>query len=379
MKQQEPARIFHLIKSLGRGGAEVLLAEGLRHADRERFTYGYGYFLPWKDAVVPALEKEGAEVVCFGARSSPAVLLSAWKVARFLKTWNADLMHCHLPISGVTGRLAGRMAGVPVVYTEHIDMEQYSLPTRWANLATWPLQERVVAVSEEAAASARRHAGERVPVEVVLNGVDTEVFDPAEQSGQAVRAEWGIPSEAPLVGTIAVFRPQKRLHDWLEAAARIRRAVPEARFLIVGEGPLREELEAKKGALGLDEAVTFAGFQEDVKPYLAALDVYLMSSEREGLPIALLEAMSMGCPVTSTAVGGIPGVVREGEDGFLVEMGDAEALAQAALKLVKDAGRRQEMGRSARRQIQENFSMERMARQLEALYTDVLTRASVHA
>ena len=123
-----PLRVFHLIKSLGRGGAEVLLAEGLRVADRERFTYGYGYFTPWKDAVVPSLEAQGAGVVRFDARSNPAILLQAGRVAAFLRRWRADLLHCHLPVAAVAGRVAGKLTGVPVVTTEHNEVEHFHPP-----------------------------------------------------------------------------------------------------------------------------------------------------------------------------------------------------------------------------------------------------------
>ena len=184
---RRPLKVFHLTKSLGRGGAEVLLCEGIKHADRDRFTYGYGYFIPWKDAVVPELEAQGAEVVCFEARSTPEVLLAVVRVAQFLRRWNTDLVHCHLPVSGVVGRLAGKLAGVPVVYTEHNNMESYHRLSRWANIATWSLQECVIVVSEETGRSAVRHAGDRVPVKVVLNGVDTTTFAPGMDGDEALR------------------------------------------------------------------------------------------------------------------------------------------------------------------------------------------------
>src|SRR5690606_1254850 len=112
-------RVFHVIKSLGRGGAETLLTQGLEAADRDRFDYGYGYFVPWKDQLVPALREHGAEVTCFSAGTSAEVLLRVPQVRRQLKSWQADVVHCHLPVSAVCGRLAAQLARVPVVYTEH--------------------------------------------------------------------------------------------------------------------------------------------------------------------------------------------------------------------------------------------------------------------
>ncbi len=391
-----PLRIFHLIKSLGRGGAEVLLSEGLRHADRERFTYGYGYFLPGKDAVAPELEQQGAEVVCFEAQTRGGLLLASWKVARFIRRWDADLVHCHLPLAGVAGRLAGWWAGVPVVYTEHNEWEYYHPLTQWAGRATWPLQRQVVAVSSGVAESVRRNTGGKVPVQTVRNGVDVAAFIPDEESARAVRRRWEIAPEAPIIGTVAVFRGQKQLHHWLQVARRIHEERPVTRFLVVGHGPLYDDLNAYRRALDLEDVVHFAGFQTDVKPFLSAMDCYMMTSIIEGLPIAMLEAMSMQLPVLTTAVGGIPEVVQEGVSGRLIPLrvderdtarfmqrteshfdetvSDTEAFVAAALPLIDHPEQRLRMGRAARATIETRFSMQRMTRELEALYQNVLTR-----
>jgi glycosyltransferase involved in cell wall biosynthesis len=369
-----PIRVFHLIKSLGRGGAEMLLAEGLRVADRTRFVYGYGYFLPWKDAMVDGLESQSAEVTCFSARSNPAILLAARRVARYLKTWRADLVHCHLPVAGVAGRLAGKLAGIPVVYTEHNRMEQYHPVTRRLNLVTWGWQQQVIAVSGGVADSIRTHAGSRVPVTVVLNGIDVDSFRRERADPQAVRRRFGISGNVPVVGTVAVFRAEKRLHDWLEAARRIRDRYPDIHFVLVGDGLLREELASHAVRLNLDGVVHFAGLQQDVRPYLAAMDVYMISSLFEGLPLALLEAMAMGCAVVSTAIGGIPEAIHDGENGFLVEPGNPEALAAVTGRMLSSPETLRRCGDAARVTVEERFSMRRMARELEAMYLNVLRR-----
>jgi L-malate glycosyltransferase len=370
-----PIRIFHLIKSLGRGGAEVLLPETLRFGDRERFTYGYGYFLPWKHALVPALHALDAEVTCFPARSA-TIPLAAGRVARHLETWRADLLHCHMPLAGAVGRLAGRLAGVPVVYTEHNRMERFHPLTRWLNRATWRLQDQAIAVSGDVATSIRRHTRADVPLEIVLNGVDVDRFRRSHGDPSAVREALGIPADAPVVGTVAVFRVQKRLDDWLRAARLLRGSHPDAHFVIVGDGPLREDVLGLIRELDLEGIVHLPGLQEDVRPYLAAIDVYMMSSIFEGLPIALLEAMAMECAVVSTSVGGIPEVVRPGENGYLVEPGRPEELARVVCDLLLTPDRSRRLGEAARRTVQSQFSMTRMAGQLEQIYLSVLERYS---
>ena len=367
-------RVFHLIKSLGRGGAEMLLPEGLRFADRARFAYGYGYFLPWKDAMVASLESQSAEVTCFSARSNATILLAARQVAGHLKSWKADLLHCHMPMAGAVGRVAGKLAGIPVVYTEHNKMERFHPLTRWLNLTTWRWQEQVIAVSGDVADSIRAHADSRVPVRVVLNGINVDYFRRDRADREAVRRCFGIPMHAPVVGTVAVFRVQKRLQDWLEAARRLREGYPDIHFLLVGDGPLRKELLAHTARLGLQEVVHFAGLQDDVRPYLAAMDVYMMSSLFEGLPVALLEAMSMECAVVCTAVGGIPEAVSDDENGFLVEPCNPELLAQVTGAVLASPERLRRCGEQARRTVEERFSMWRMTQELEATYLDVVSR-----
>jgi glycosyltransferase involved in cell wall biosynthesis len=369
-----PIRVFHLIKSLGRGGAEMLLPEGLRFADRARFAYGYGYFLPWKDAMVASLEGQGVEVTCLAARSNPAILLSARRVAEHLGEWKADLLHCHMPMAGAVGRLAGALAGIPVVYTEHNKMERFHPLTRWLNLRTWRWQQQVIAVSGDVADSIRSHAGSDVPVKVVLNGINVDHFRRDLAEAQPVRSRFGIPANVPVIGTVAVFRVQKRLHDWLDAARRLRAQHPTARFLIVGDGPLREELLALTIQMELDDVVHFAGLQEDVRPYLAAMDIYMMSSMFEGLPVALLEAMAMECAVVCTSVGGIPEAIRNDDNGFLVKAGDPARLARVAGEVLGSRDTMRRVGAAARRTVEQRFSMQRMTGELEATYLEVLGR-----
>ena len=367
-----PIRVFHLIKGLGRGGAEKLLSEGLAYADRQRFSYIYGYFLPWKDALVDELKAQGADVYLFRSRNSVEILLRSPRVAQVLRKCRADLVHCHLPLAGVVGRLAGRFSRIPVVYTEHNLLERYHRFTRWANLATWRMQRKVVAVSNEVAASILEGTDHFTPVQVIQNGVNVQKFSPDKSAGVPGREAWRIPPDAMVVGTIAVFTPKKRLEDWLHAAFEIHQAYKGVRFLIVGDGPLRPELEALNERLGLDQVVHFAGLQEDVRPYLAAMDIYMMSSQFEGLPIALLEAMAMELPVVGTSVGGIPEVVVEGKTGLLVPPGEPSQLKAAVLKLINDPQLRKDMGHLGRKLVSEKFGMERMIRELEEVYLEVL-------
>jgi glycosyltransferase involved in cell wall biosynthesis len=264
------------------------------------------------------------------------------------------------------------MCGIPVIYTEHNRMERYHPLTRHLNLITWCFQNRVIAVSDEVATSIKAHVRSPKPVDVVLNGVDVEHFARERIDGLQVRRNLGIPTDAPVVGTVAVFRAQKALDDWLEAARQIVDRVHGVHFVLVGDGPLRTELASLSRSMGLQGVVHFPGLQTDVRPYLAAMNVFMSSSLFEGLPVALLEAMAMRCPVVATTVGGIPEVIRHGENGYLVGPRKPSALADSVLDLLASHERSRRFGEEARHTIEEGFSLQRMNREIEAIYLEAL-------
>jgi glycosyltransferase involved in cell wall biosynthesis len=362
--------VCHLIKGLGRGGAEMLLPWLVEHG-RDHATFSVGFFVPWKDQLAAASARAGARVHCFEAGSALALMLRVGAVHRWLRDEGADVLHCHLPLAGVVGRLAASMSGTPVVYTEHNLLERYHAATRRAELATWRMQRMVIAVSQEVATSIARYVDGTVPVRVIRNGIPVhdDVATPAARA--ETRSRLGFGAGAPVVGTVAVMRTQKRLDLWLAAAAEIRRSIPEARFLLVGDGPERVAVQQRADSLGLSGAVVFAGLQPAVQPFLEAMDVFLLSSEFEGLPIALLEAMAAGVPVVATTVGGVPEVVVEGGTGRLVAFGDAQGLASASVALLLDPEGRVAMGNAARERVRREFGIARMAAELAQLYNEV--------
>lgn len=366
-----PKRVFHLIKSLGRGGAEMLLVASVPFVPADEYAYSFGYFLPWKDALVPALSA-GAEVTCFSAKNNAAMLAQIPAVARHLRRWDADVLHCHLPMASIVGRLAGRLAGVPVISTEHNVLERYHPATRGLTLATWRLQSRVIAVSEEVASSIARATKGSVPVDVVRNGVPVNLMQRDVAGAARVRASLGIPERAPVAGIVAVFRTQKRLPLWLEVAAQVRREHPDAHFVFVGDGPLRAEVEAQIKALSLGDCVHLVGLQEDVRPYVSAMDVFLMTSEFEGLPVALLEAMAMETSPVVTAVGGMPEAVADGVSGFVLAPNDTSGLVAAVNRLFADGALRRRVGKAARERVDREFGMQRMLGEVHAVYEKVL-------
>ena len=368
-------RVLQVTKHLDRGGAEVLVAQTFKAFDREKYEFAFAHFTPGHEMLGDELREAGAETTCFGAPSQAAMLSATTRLARHIEAWRADVVHCHLPLPGVIGRLAAALAGVPVVYTEHNYIERYHPITRAAHVCTSHLLSHAIAVSSEVAASFQRNCGERIPLTVIKNAVDTEWFVRSNGDRARIRRELGFPEDAVVLGAVSVFRPVKRLDLWLQAAARVAGERPRARFMLVGFGPLAGALRMQAEELGLGETMRFIGPQLDVRPFLSAMDVGVMSSEYEGLPVAMLEAMCTGLPVVATRVGGVPEVVRHEREGLLVQSGDGEGLAAACMRLVDDPDLRVRLGRGARARVNDGFGIQRLSREIEQVYDAVLARA----
>lgn len=367
-------RVLHIIKSLGRGGAETLLPETLRLHDRSVFEFQYVYFLPWKNQLVERLESQGAIVHCLPARNNLAILASVRALVSLVRAQKIDLVHCHLPWAGFVGRLLFQGWGVPVIYTEHNKQERYHGITRWINRLSFNHQTAAVAVSADVRESIQKNIGPAIPIYEVLNGVNTAFFQREENAGLPVRARLGIPVDAVVVGIVSVFRLQKRLNEWMHVFKAAAEEQENLYGIIVGDGPLRSEVEGELMALGLGGRVFLAGLQTEVKPWYAAMDIFMMTSVFEGLPIALLEAMSMGCAVVSTDAGGIKEVVRHEKDGLVVGVDAWASLGLVLQRVAADPVLRKRLGQAARARVVEAFSLQRMVGELEQLYGEVLSR-----
>lgn len=363
-------RILHVIKSLGRGGAEMLLPETLKLHDPSRFEFHYAYFLPWKNQMVGEIEKAGGKVICFPASYNLKLLGKTSAVIKYCRKNNIDLIHCHLPWSGFLGRMVYYKTEIPVIYTEHNIQERYHQATKWLNKLSFNSQSLALGVSNDVTRSIEENIKPEIPVKTVLNGVNTNRFVKDFEKGKEIKKRHNIPENALIVGNIAVFRQQKSIPDWLRAFHLIQQQEPDVYGILVGAGPQEEEIKKLAAELKLTERLRFAGLQTNTVDYFSAMDVFMMSSAFEGLPIALLEAMSMECGIVSTKAGGVVEVVRDEIDGLLCEVSDDKCLAEKSLKLLTNSTLRRKMQFSARERVMNSFSLKRMVEELEVIYSD---------
>jgi glycosyltransferase involved in cell wall biosynthesis len=366
-------RVLLVIKGLGVGGAERLLERAIPYLDREAFEYQVAYLLPWKDALVPPFRAAGIPVHCLEYRA-PLDLRVIRRFRALVRRERFALVHAHLPVAGLLARLSRRLGDVPrVIYTEHGVPSHYRWPTRWANVLTYRWADAVIAVSEAVAAGVRPYIkGDRPRLVTIVNALDADGMTTTPETREAVRREFGIPADAPLVVTVGNLRPVKGHTVLLAAARRVLAAEPRARFLIVGVGPLAEHLPREARRLGLDGQVIFAGFRADATPIIAASDVYVLPSLDEGLPVSLLEAMALGRAVVATRVGGIPEVVLPDRTGILVEPNDPERLAWEVLGLLQTPERRRQLGEAAQAAARQRYGMGSMVTAVEQLYREVV-------
>jgi glycosyltransferase involved in cell wall biosynthesis len=293
-------------------------------------------------------------------------------IRAFLGERSIELVHAHnlapLVYAGLPAR--SRRPRPRVVYSEHNQIYSASPRTRSRFAYYVRLADHVVAVSRDLRTTLQEQVGVRRPVTVIHNGIDGERFrrvDPAR-----VRHELGIGSDEFLVGTGVVLSEQKGIRFLLQAAATVVARQPRVRFVVAGDGPLRGELEAELRASGLGDRFRLLGYRSDIPAIISALDLYVLPSLWEGLPLALLEALAIGTPIVCTRVGGNPEIVVDGENGYLVEPRDAPGLAARILAVAADPAFVVATQERNRARFEREFSEPAMVGAHQTLYDSLL-------
>jgi glycosyltransferase involved in cell wall biosynthesis len=364
--------VAHVLSSFEIGGQERL---ALDLATWQR-QHGYNVL-----AVSLAAPPDGPNAANFRAASIETATVAKgpgvdtglpFRLAKLMTERGVDLVHTHNPHALIYGAPAAGIARIKSVHTKH-GMNP-DLPRRlWLRRAASTLVDAYVAVTPTLARVAREtRECDPARVHVVANGVDVERFRPDPQARAEVRAELGIPSDAWVVGTVGRLAPEK------DQALLVRAMAPlldeRRQLVIVGDGPAREALAATVAGTWRAEFCHLLGARPDVERCIAAFDAFALTSLTEGLPLVLLEAMAMGLPVVSTAVGGIPDLISSGASGFLVEPGNEQQLFRRLLYLntYPTAGLR--FGESGRELVHAKYSLGCMAERYQTLYERVVVR-----
>jgi glycosyltransferase involved in cell wall biosynthesis len=309
-------------------------------------------------------------------RLGPADIGALARTRRLIRDLRPDIVETHMSKAGIVGRLAARLEGSPIVvhvYHGHVLAGYYGAAKTWlARCAERTLarsSDHLVAVSARVKADLVKY-GIAAPagITVVEPGLEMgELLHCRDQRG-SLRQELGLDAHVPLVGIVGRLARIKNHQTFLEAAAAIAAARPEARVLVVGDGDLRPEIEAGAHRLNLMPRMIFTGWRYDLPRVYSDLDVLAMSSDNEGTPIALIEAMAAGCPVVATNAGGVPDLIDHGTTGLLVPVRDPHGLAEAVLRLLRDEPLARELAASARRHVRVRFSASRFVADMDVLY-----------
>lgn len=293
-------------------------------------------------------------------------------LAKHLQQGRFDVIHAFAGTSSIYAALAGKLAGVPVILggyrVEHKERGLLALAHRMIDrfLTGWIVNSRGIADSMVATLGINPQR-----FFVVYNGIAPEAFQ-SELSRNEARHKLGLPESQQVVTKVARLHPQKNHRLFLKMARRVIDSHPDTRFLIVGDGPLKSDLQDHSDSLGISNKVLFLGIRSDIPDILAATDVSVLTSEYEGFPNALIEAMCVGIPVVSTNYPGIEELIVDDKGGFIVPRNDAESMAAKITQLLDDADLRKRMGREGMKMVQECLSPAAMAQNLVSVYSKCL-------
>ena len=308
----------------------------------------------------------------------PEDLSALVKLYRLFRRGKFDMVHTHTAKAGFIGRLAARMAGVPVViHTPHghnfygyFNSLKSGFIIMLERIAAFFADRIVVFTDLEKRDMIKYKICGASRIDVITSGIDPAGFDNLKVDAKAKRAQFGIGGDDFIVGMISRLETVKGPEYFIESAKFIAAELPMTKFLVVGDGALKESLMARAARLNIADKIKFAGWREDIPEILSILDVMVLPSLNEAVGRVLLEAGLSAKPVVATDVGGIPAVLKNGKTGILVPPMDAGEIAEAVISLLKDAKKRDSMGRAAKAWVRGHFGESEMMSQLQKIYKE---------
>ncbi len=327
-----------------------------------------------KPVVIPELGRE------IGIKND---LVAFYKLYRLIKKEKPDIVHTHTAKAGTLGRIAARLAGVPVIlhtFHGHVLTGYFGRFRSWVFILIEKIlaliTTRLITLSEELKRELNDMGiGNEKKFEVIPLCLELKPFLDSENYSGKFKNELGLSAETDVIGIVGRLVPVKRHKLFLDAAKiidsqfTIHDSRLDIKFVIVGDGELRKELEDYAEKLGIADEVIFTGFKRDLPEIYAGLDIVVLTSINEGTPVSIIEAMAAARPVVATNVGGVPSLVKDGVTGLLVRSGDVNALSDAVSRLIKDPHLRQGMGREARSRVFPSYDVSELVERLDAFYS----------
>ena len=372
-------KVLHVVRPAA-GGMKNHLINLVKHTDKTRFKVAVACppnTILWEELY--ALGVEMVPISLAGELSPVKDYAVVHKLVKYLHQSGTTILHCHSSKGAFVGRLAAAIARTPIVlFTAHNSIFYEEWPA-WKKKLMATVEkilarftDKIITVSDALKQEILDREG--LPpnlLTTIYNGIEIERF--AQQTdSKTIRRNLNLPELGAVIGTIARLAPQKGISYFLKAASLLKEY--QVSFLVVGDGPLREALEKEVEELGLNHRVIFAGQQDNIPEILALLDIFVLPSVTEGLPLTILEAMAAGKPVVATRVGGVPEAILEGKTGLIVAPKDPEALAVALASLLGEKDRINRMGTYGQRYVQEKFTVEHMVQKTTDLYNQLLMK-----
>jgi glycosyltransferase involved in cell wall biosynthesis len=377
-------RILHIIDHLGTGGAQELLCHLIKYGQRGLFQpevvalHGFGHY--WE-----VLRSWGVPVYTLSPHkaAATAVPLIAARLFHLLKQRCYDVVHGHLMGANILGTSLAAMCRVPVRFIQDNTYEETRyrrFALRWLDTGAHRFAHHTIAVSSSIRNFLCRE--EKLPahkISVIYPGIDLALFTPAgdPQVRDNVRTTWDIPKNAVVVGGVGRLHYQKNFPFFLKVAQQVMAQIPQAVFVIAGDGPERAALEELSRKLGIAPRVRFLGFVKELRELYLALDLLLFPSRFEGTPLTVLGALAMEVPVVASRVDGIAELLEDGQDACLLPLDRQDLFVQEVCRLLQDRSLSRRLARSGREKVQRNYSAEAFVGQVEGLYLKCLEEGHV--
>jgi glycosyltransferase involved in cell wall biosynthesis len=370
--------LLYVITKLELGGAQKQLLSLIGRLDKNKFriflfTAKEGLLLP------DAVSIDGLTIkksIWLERAINPAKdLFALIEIYLFIKKNKIEFIHTHSSKAGILGRIAARLAGVKlVIHTVHgwsfNDFQPIlkKLCFIWLERFTARFTNKIIVVSDyDLQAGIKKHIGIEAKYEIIRYGIDYAEFNSNEE-GQDLRKALGIGNNDLVVGMVACLKPQKAPQDFIKLAFLVNKELPEVKFILVGDGVLRVKIKKLISEAKVQKNVFLTGWSRDIPRVLSTIDVFVLTSLWEGLPISVLEAMAFSKPVISTDTGGVREVIFEGRTGFLVPRHDMKAMAEKIIGLLRNDGLRKQIGLNVKDSLKDRYCLENMVRDTENLY-----------